>query len=85
VFEFQTTRRALNSKLDIGTQISLTHARYGWQNLGAGTVSPDDPNAFDARLAIVMGIAVDMSKEPFPVTLTVWRWMPGYHPTADLN
>lgn len=85
-FTFQTTLKA--SELSIGQTIQLTHSRLGWRNYaGSGdNASPDNTAAFDARKAVVIGIATDFNKaDPFPVKLTVYRQIPGYYPIADLN
>lgn len=85
VFEFKT--RLIASQLSIGDTISLEHTRMGWKRWTvADAASPDNPAVIDSRLAVVIGIDVDLSADtPFPVTLTVYRQMPGFYPIADLN
>lgn len=86
VFNFQTRLSA--SRLSIGETIQLEHSRLGWRTYdGASTeASPDNTNDFDATKAVVIGIDTDLSsRDAFPVTLTVFRQIPGYYPTANVN
>lgn len=85
IFTFRTRRRA--ARLAIGNTIELTHDQLGWKTYsGSDPQSPDNAATFDATKAVVLGIDVNFSSpDPFPVTLTVYRQMPGYYPTANLN
>lgn len=90
LFEFRTTLAALwhsNGPLSIGDTISLEHPRLGWKNYtGSDDPSPDNTADYDARNAVVMGIDVNLSNPvDQQVTLKVYRPIPGYYPTANLN
>ena len=90
IFEFRTKLAALwhsNGPLSIGDTISLEHPRLGWKQFtAADPASPDNTATIDSRLAVVCGIDVNLgSKDPFPVTLKVYRQIPGYYATANLN
>lgn len=85
IYEFETHLGGLftsTGPLSIGDTISLTHSRMGWKSFGAGTVSPDNASAFDATKAVVCGIETNLKDM---VKLRVYRQIPGYYPTTDLN
>lgn len=84
-FVFETKVKAC--RLKIGQTIQLTHPRLGWKQYdGSDPQSPDNMSNFDATKAVVVGIDVNLSAaDPFPVRLTVFRQIPGYYPTEDLN
>jgi hypothetical protein len=84
IFTFRTRLKAMEVK--IGDTISLTHSRLGWKQwTGSNSPSPDNPSDFDATKAVVIGIDAKLTRDPFPVTLTVFRQIPGYYPTADVT
>jgi hypothetical protein len=84
IFSFQTRQKTMELKL--GQTISLTHSRLGWKQwTGSNSPSPDNPSDFDATKAVVIGIDAKLTRDPFPVTLTVFRQIPGYYPTADVT
>jgi hypothetical protein len=87
IFSFQTRFGAIRDTVTIGSTIQLTHPRKGWKTWNAGDpASPDNTATVDSTKAVVLGIDVNFgSKSPMPVTLKVFRQMPGYYPTADLN
>lgn len=80
-FEFRTHRGA--ARLRIGATIQLTHERKGWKLYSAADPpSPDNPSAFDARKAVVLGKELSRSgRDPFTITLTVVRQLPQYAPS----
>jgi hypothetical protein len=84
IFTFKTRMKAMELKL--GQTISLTHPRLGWKQwTGSNGPSPDNPVDFDSTKAVVIGIDAKLTRDPFPVTLTVFRQIPGYYPTADVT
>lgn len=85
VFVFETTIKACRLKL--GQTIQLEHPRLGWKVYDSGDPqSPDNLATFDATKAVVIGIDVNPAAEDaFKVKLTVFRQVPGYYPTSDLN
>jgi hypothetical protein len=81
VFSFYTRLVALT--VNIGDVIQLTHSRLGWKLWDAETdpASPDQDGDIDSRLAVVIGIELDLTAtDGFPVKLTVFRRIPGYYP-----
>lgn len=85
VFTFETRLGAL--RLSIGDTISLTHPREGWKSWSiADPASPDNMTTIDSTKAVVIGKDVNLGgPNPFPVKLTVFRQIPGFYPTADVN
>jgi hypothetical protein len=82
VFEFVTTLRAMT--LNIGDTISLTHSRLDWKLwTGSDDASPDNTADVDSRLAVVIGIDVDIKVGT--VKLKVFRRIPGNYPIADIT
>lgn len=82
IFEFETRLPA--SQLNIGETISLTYPRMGWKNYtGSDDPSPDNTADYDATKAVVIGIDTDIARGR--VKLKVFRRIPGYYPTTDLN
>jgi hypothetical protein len=87
IFSFQTRFSAIRDTVTIGSTIQLTHPRKGWKVWsGVDPASPDNAATIDSTKAVVLGIDVNFgSKSAMPVTLKVFRPLPGYYPTADLN
>lgn len=87
IYSFRTRFSAIRDTVTIGSTIQLTHPREGWKTWSAGDpASPDNTATIDSTKAVVMGIDVNLgSKSPLPVTLKVFRQIPGYYPTADVN
>jgi hypothetical protein len=85
VFSFSTHLGAMRVKL--GQTIQLVHPRKGWKVYTASDgPSPDNPAAFDATKAVVIGKEVNLgASDPLQkVTLTVFRQVPQYAPeTAE--
>lgn len=89
-FEIKTKFGALwttSRPLALGDTISLEYARLGWKNYtGSDDLSPDNTGDYDARLAVVRGIAVNLAAPPDEqVVLQVYRPIRGYYPAADFN
>lgn len=82
VFEFRTKLSA--TRLSIGETISLTHSRLGWKIWTPPDYpSQDNVAEVDSRLAVVIGIDTNLdADDPFPVTLKVFRQIPGYYPES---
>jgi hypothetical protein len=73
--------------LKIGDTISLAHPREEWVQFSNANYpqSPDNTASLNGELARVIGIEVNPdASDPYPVTLTVFRQLPGYYPTADV-
>lgn len=87
IFQFRTRYSAMRDDVSIGSIILLEHPREGWKAWSAGDPSsPDNTSSIDSTKAVVIGIdSAPGSDSAFPVTLTVFRQIPGYYPTADLN
>lgn len=85
IFEFDTTLPAMERS--IGETVSLDFPRLGWKQFSAtDPASPDNTATIDARLAVIIGINVNIAeKSPFKVRLKVFRRIPGYFPIANLN
>jgi hypothetical protein len=89
-FEVKTKFGALwttSRPLSLGDTISLDYPRLGWKNYtGADDLSPDNTGDYDARLAVVSGISVNLAAPPDEqVTLRLYRPVRGYYPAADFN
>lgn len=83
VFRFKTRLRAM--MLKIGDTIQLEYPRLGWKQWdNYDPASPDNTADIDSTKAVVMGIEIDLAS-PFPVTLTVYRQIPGYYPEEDFT
>lgn len=78
IFTFKARMSAL--RLNIGDTIRLTAPRLGWKIYGPSTPSSsNNVGAFDASLAVVSGIGIDLSEDgAFKVRLTVYRQLPQY-------
>lgn len=85
VFKFKTRFSAI--ELAIGQTIRLTHSKLGWKVWTADDpASPDNLATVDSTVAVVIGVATSLQDNtPFPVTLTVFRRIPGYYPESDLS
>lgn len=82
VYEFETRLSA--SQLSIGDTISLTHPRLGWKTWSVSDpASPDNTATIDSTKAVVIGI--DTNIQSGRCKLKVFRQIPGYYPTTDLN
>lgn len=84
---FKCKARLAAMERSIGETVQLTHPRKQWKEWG-GTdpSSPDNTSSIDSRPAVVAGIEVDFSgSSAHPVTLTLYRQIPGYFPEANLT
>jgi hypothetical protein len=85
VFQFSTTMKAFGLKM-LDT-ISLAHPREEWVAFSSPAYpqSPDNTASFNAALARVIGISISPdASDPYPVTVTVFRQLPGYYPVSDV-
>lgn len=87
VFSFYTNLGAIRQDLHLGSLIRVRYPRLGWKQYDSGDPqSPDNSADFDATLAVLLGREINMSeKDSYKVKLTVFRQIPGYYPTTDLN
>jgi hypothetical protein len=87
VFSFSTKIAA--RELNIGDTISVDFPRLGFKQWNSGDpASPDNTATIDSRLAVVVGHYLKPNKAGNSyshVDLKVFRRIPGYYPTANLN
>jgi len=73
----------------VGDTVSIDFPRLGFKNwTGADDASPDNTAEIDSRLAVVVGHYLKPNKAGNSyshVDLKVFRRIPGYYPTANLN
>lgn len=85
VFEVHTKLRGM--RVNIGRTVSISNPQEGWKQWTVSDpASLDNLATVDSRLAVVCGKRYDPNThDPFPVTLRVYRPIPGYYPTANLS
>jgi hypothetical protein len=76
----------MRDTVTIGSTIQLTHPREGWKTWTRATRrAPTTPPRRQHEGRRDRDRREPREQEPFPVTLKVFRQIPGYYPTADLN